>query len=171
MNKTQVGNLLKVIPKDGHTSLEVVYIDTTEDHYSLVATNGHVLVSFTIDNRVIRGMEELVGKQIRRRYIERWYKLADRKSVLDSDALIELYNLQHVDGQDVTTNFPDYKRFLPRQDRIQSLTGEVGFNANYMKLCQDIEGADYMRWNIGQPLEPIFSYTERGKYVVMPIKL
>lgn len=166
MNKKQVGALLKVMSKDGmRPTLCTGYVDTLDGRTVLVVTDGYKLAAVYMD-----GAEELVGKMIRREAIERWYKLATGKSRLDGEELLAVASEdygQH-NGYYDDSKYPEWQKLIP-QGTTEPQEG-MAFNAEYFKIMQDLDGADSLEVSLYGKLAPMVIRTERGLYMVMPMK-
>lgn len=165
MNKKQVGALLKVISKD--TTRPILcnaYVGTWNDTPVLVATDGYKLsVSY------VEGADELVGKLIRRDALERWYKLATGKDRLTGDELVRVSSddyAQH--GSYESGQYPDWASLIPLGEPSGQDT--MAFNAEYFKIIQDLDGDDSLRVTLYGALSPMVVKTERGIYVIMPMR-
>lgn len=165
MNKKQVAALLKVIGKDDmRKALTVAYIDKYEDNYVLVATDGTKLAAVYLDEYA----EELVGAKLKREYIERWYKLATGKSRLNSDELKQLLTEQEAAGDSVTTDYPNWQSAVPKVEPEGQK--QMKFNAEFFKIVQELDGADDIVVTLYGEVAPMQIKTERGFYIVMPMK-
>ena len=164
LNKKQVGALLKVIGKDtSRAILTNAHIDRYDDSYVLVATDGYVLVALKLGDDA----EMLMGKNIRRSAIEKWYKLADGKSRLNTE------ELRHVSGSDYADNgsydeseYPKWQNILPSGDAMG--LDELTFNAEYAKNLQDLDGGEGLTYKLHGVLKAMVASNDSGTYVLMP---
>jgi hypothetical protein len=106
--------------------------------------------------------DDYVGKLISRVDIEKWYKLATGTSRFNTQELVDLY-----DGTDNAFEFPKWQNLIPTE--IEGMD-KITFNADYMKVMQDLDGSKGMTWGLTGRLRPIKAETDRGLYVVMPMK-
>jgi len=168
LKKTQVGALLKVISKDEMKPiLTNAYIDKWGDDTVLVATNGYVFAALYLDTE---DAEPLVGKLIRREAFEKWYKLATGKDRLTTQELVRLSSddyAQH--GAYAEGTYPEWKKIVP--EGIGESQFEMIFNADFVKVLQDLEDAEGMKWELTGKLTPMVSRTEKGTYLLMPRKV
>jgi len=166
MNKKQVGALLKIISKDDlRPALATAAVQLYQGYPYIIATNGYALAAIKLDESATG----LLGKIIRRDAIERWYKLANGKSRLDSTELEDISKddfAKH--GSYLDVKFPEWTKLVP--DMFRRPTGSIKINATYMQTLQELDGSDNLIWNIGGELEPLVSTTERGIYIFMPMK-
>lgn len=167
MNKKQVGALLKVMSKDEtRPILCTAKIDVLDGKTVLVATDGYKLAAVNIMGDIDKTP---VGLIIRREAIERWYKLATGKSRLTADELDGVISDdygQH--GSYVEGNYPEWKKMLPvGEPEGQSL---MAFNADFFKTVQDLDGENHIRVKLYGRLKPMVMESERGTYVVMPMR-
>lgn len=167
MNKKQLGAFLKVMGKDeARRALMQAKVDRYDDKLALIATNGYMLAAVFLDEDA----EEIEGRVIRREALEKWYKLATGKSRLTGQELVAVSAddyAQHGSYSDV--------EFVPWQKVVPSSTLEgqsiMHFNADYFKTVQDLDGQDSIRVRLHGALAPMEFETERGYYLVMPMKV
>lgn len=166
MNKKQVGALLKVMSKDDMRPILCSgYVDKFRDEVVLVVTDGYKLAAVKMGDDA----EELMGKMIRRSAIERWYKLATGKSRLTGEELVHVASDdygQHGSYRD--GNFPQWQGLVPNEEPEKQDT--MHFNADFFKVVQDLDGADSLEVKLYGKLAPMVVDTERGYYMVMPMK-
>lgn len=167
MNKKQVGAFLKVMGKDEfRPTIRVAYVDKYENDYVLVATDGYKLAAVKMDEDV----EPLVGKMIRREAIEKWYKLATGKSRLTGEELVAVSSDDYAQNNSYQEGtYPDWKKLIPSYEPEEGQT-MMAFNAEFFKIVQDLDGENAIKVKLYGDLAPMVMKTERGVYIVMPMK-
>lgn len=167
MNKKQLGAFLKVMSKDEmRPILCTAKVDRYDGRLVLVATDGYQLAAVNIDEDA----QELEGRMIRRSALEKWYKLATGKSRLTGEELISVsaddygQNGGYQDG-----NYPQWQGLVPRDEPKGQET--MHFNADFFKTVQDLDGENSVRVKLYGKLSPMVFETERGLYLVMPMKV
>lgn len=165
MNKKQVAALLKVISKDETRpeALRCAYIDKYNDKVVMVATDGYKLAAIYLTE----DHEHLVGRLVRREAIEKWYKLSTGKSRLIDD-IEQVSNEDYAASGSYAQNYPKWQTVLP----VTEPDGQkvMRFNAEFFKLIQELDGADDLVVTLYGDLAPMEVKTERGFYLVMPMK-
>lgn len=165
MNKKQVGALLKVMSKDStRPVLCAGYVDNYEGKTVLVATDGYAMAIVNME-----GAKELEGKLIRREAIEKWYKLANGKSRLTGEELIDVSAddyAKHGEYSDYT--YPEWKKIMPQGETQPQAS--MKFNAEYFKTIQDIEGVPATSVELYGALKGLVMRGDIGTYIVMPMK-
>lgn len=166
MNKKQVAALLKVISKDTmRPALTNVVIDKWNDDVYMIATNAYCMALMKLDDEA----EQFVGQVLRRTAIERWYKLAGSKDTLTAETLPELFN----DDYSQNGSYSEYPAFpwakvMP--DAVRASTSVITFNGEYSKVLQELDGSDMLTYSLGNDIDAMIAETERGIYILMPIK-
>lgn len=167
MNKKQVGAFLKVMSKDDmRPILCTAKVDRYNDKLYLVATDGYKLAAIELDEYA----DEIEGKMIRRSAIERWYKLATGKDRLTGEELVRLSAEDYAmnDGYQ-EGNYPQWQSLVPTGEPEPQST--MHFNADYFKIIQDLDGEESIKVKLYGKLAPMVFETERGLYLVMPMKV
>lgn len=167
MNKKQVGALLKVMGKDPlRPALSVGRVMKHDGRTVLAVTDGYKLAIVYMD-----GAEEMFGKQVRRSAVEKWYKLATGKSRLTGEELVDVLAEDFADNNSYDdSNFPDITNILDKLDNAKVEQDAMTFNAEFMKIMQDLDGADNLSVELYGKLEPMVIRTDYGIYMVMPMK-
>lgn len=165
MNKKQVGALLKVMGKGNmRPALNVGYVDKYNDRVVLVATDGYKLAAVYMD-----GADELIGKNIRREAIERWYKLATGKDRLNGEELVRVSSEDYsMHGEYQDTEFPEWQRLMPTHEPEPQEA--MRFNADFFKVVQDLDGSEGVKVELYGRLAPMVVKGDIGTYMVMPLK-
>lgn len=165
MNKKQVAALLKVISKDETRpeALRCAYIDKLGDKVVLVATDGYKLAAINLTE----DHEHLVGRLIRREAIEKWYKLSTGKSRLIDE-------IEQVSNEDYATHGSYVEKYVNWQTVLPSYEPDgqkqMKFNAEFFKIIQELDGTDDLVVTLYGDLAPMEIKTDRGYYLVMPMK-
>lgn len=167
MNKKQVGAFLKIMSKDSSRPiLNTAYIDRYEGRRVMVATDGYKLAAVYLDEDA----EPIVGKLIRREAIEKWYKLATGKSRLTGEELVAVSAddyAQHGSYQE--GKYPEWQRLVPTSEPEGQEV--MHFNAEFMKIVQDMNGADSIQVELRGKLAPMMIKSEVSLAMVMPMKV
>lgn len=165
MNKKQVAAFLKVMSKDiSRPVICAAHIEMLDDKQVMVATDGYKLSAIYLDETI----EELNGKLIRRTAFERWYKLADGKSRLTATELQTLLNDDfalndgYLDGQ-----YPEWQKLIPKEVEPQ---GGMHFNADYVKIIQDLNGDESVSVDLYGSLAPMVVRHDVSLSLIMPMK-
>lgn len=167
MNKKQVGALLKVISKDdSRPVLTNAYVTNYKDKPVLVATDG-----FRASIIYMPEAKELEGYMIRRSALEKWYKLATGKSLLD---------IKEVSDDDYATHssyadgvYPNVLSLVPEKpENEEEWEGQtiMKFNPQFFKDVQDIEASNSVAVEMYGKLKPLVVRGEVGLHLVMPMK-
>lgn len=166
LNKKQVGALLKVIYRDNdRPAIQCLTVQKYKDRAVAVATNGYILSALYLDEDEAKG---LVSLKLRRETLEKWYKLADSKSRLDTKELADLYGEDYSqNGGHLDVAYPDWTKVVPEGEQQ---TGRIAFNADYAKILQDLAGTDGLEYTLNSRLGAMVARTEGGVYVLMPKK-
>lgn len=167
LKKAQVGALLKVMGKDeGRSVLMHAKIDMWDDKAVLVVTDGYVLAMLYIDSE---DAQPIMGKLIRRDAIERWYKLATGRNRLTTQELVAVSNDDYAKhGEYANPSYPIWKNIIPTGNSVEQT--QVKFNADYLKTLQDLHDDGALSWELTGRLAPMVSRTDKGIYLVTPIK-
>lgn len=167
MNKKQLGAFLKVMSKDEmRPILCTAKVELYHGEPVLVATDGYQLAAIKLDNDA----NELLGKMIRRSALEKWYKLATGKDRLTGQELVRVSADDYGEHNGyMEGTYPDWSKLVPRGD--PSGQEVMHFNADYFKTVQDLDGENSVRVKLYGKLSPMVFETERGLYLVMPMKV
>lgn len=167
LNKKQVGALLKVMGKDSSRPvLENLYVTTINDKLSVIATDGYLMAVLEIDAE--DGMV-LNNKCIRRSAIEKWHKLATGKDRLNTNELIKISAQDYADNNGYYDgSYPDITSILDNSDKGEA-TLKIVFNAEYMKIVQDLAGKP-LQYKLNGVLGALRADNEGDIYLIMPIK-
>ena len=167
MDKKQVAAFLKIMSKDEtRPILNCGYVDVLNDQVVLVATDGYKMTAVYVDDDAL----DLVGTKIRRSAFERWYKLADGKSRLTGEELVQLasedygMNNGYMDG-----DYPNWKGLIP--EGVTTSIPEVKFNAEFFKIIQDLNSDTNVVVEFHGPLSPMVIDHEKSYSLVTPMKL
>jgi DNA polymerase III sliding clamp (beta) subunit (PCNA family) len=168
LNKKQVGALLKVIPKlDSRPLLDGLRVTQKDGQWYAIATNGYVLVILHLDNDT-DGIKE---GTIRQDAIERWHRLATGKNRLTTHELINtVWADDYAHHNSYAKNeYPDMFALLEAGEAEIEATPKLTFNAEYMKLIQDITNKP-VTYTLHGTMKPMVARDEGNTYVLMPIK-
>lgn len=163
MNRKQVNAFLKIMSKDKFRPvLCSALIDKLNNKDVLVATDGYVLTAVYLEYVD----DSYIGKRISREAIERWYKLADGKSILNGDTLQELMEDDAYNGRDLYGDYPKWQQLVPRESQP---TDSIAFNADFAKKVQDLNGVDGLTYTLNGKLGAMVSDTDVAYTMLMPI--
>lgn len=168
MNRKQVNAFLKIMMKDKmRPVLESAYVDELNGRTVLVATDGYVLTAVYIEDA-----KDYIGKRVTREAVEKWYKLADGKSRLTGDTIQELMEDDQYNARELTGNYPEWKKLLPTTPDTDAFVRDmsISFNANYVKLVQDLNGDESVKMTLYGKLAPMVVESETALSVIMPVK-
>lgn len=166
MNRKQLNAFLKVMSKDtSRPILCTAYIDKVGDKLAIVATDGYKLTAVYLDEDA----ESLIGRKIRRSALERWYKLADGKARLTGFELEQLSQDEYErEGSWQDGDYPKWQSLVPEGEQVPQAT--MSFNADYVKMIQDLNGTEQVKIELYGALAPMIIRSEFSLSLVMPMK-
>ena len=164
MNRKQVNAFLKIMSKDKFRPvLCSTLIDKFYNKPVLVATDGYVLAAVYLEYVD----DSYIGKRISREAIERWYKLADGKSILNGDTLQELMEDDVYNGRELNGDYPKWQQIVPKESQA---VDTIAFNADFAKTVQDLNGVDGLTYKLNGKLGAMVSDTDVAYTILMPMK-
>ena len=164
MNRKQVNAFLKIMSKDNtRPVLCSALIDKFNDKDVLVVTDGYMLTAVYLDYVD----ESYTGKRVSRKAVERWYKLADGKSILNGETIQELMEDDVHNGRDLSGDYPKWQQLIPSESQP---TDSIAFNAGFAKTVQDLNGVDGLTFKLNGKLGAMVSDTDVAYTMLMPLK-
>ena len=169
MNRKQVNTFLKIMMKDNtRPGLECGYIDLYNDRPVIVATDGYILSAVYLDDEA----RNHVGKRVTRDSIERWYKLADGRSLFTGDTIQQLLEEDVREGRTIPGAYPAWQTLIPSNKDFYKFKDDmtISFNADFMKLAQDLSVDNNVKVSIYGKLSPLVIESETSLTLIMPVK-
>lgn len=164
MNKKQIGAFLKVMSKDkSRAVLCSAYIDLYNNKPVMVATDAYILSAVYLPDLD----KSYVGKRITREAIEKWYKLADGRIKFNGSTIQDLMEDDVYNNRAISGQYPDWQSVIKINNNP---TNKIGFNADYAKIIQELNGSDGLTYSLNGDLGAMVSDTELAFSMIMPLR-